>query len=166
MNLRRLRREAQRDDRSWTRLQLLGAIGRAGNEATPTTLAQSESLRSSNLAAALWDLEADGLIVRTPDAEDGRKVRVRLTQTGRGLLQENVARRERWLKEALEKSLTDEERALLFKAGELLDRLAAYSGSRSSQRDRLRAPAHFMSLQSSGRPEANRRTGFKPRAGS
>jgi DNA-binding MarR family transcriptional regulator len=36
-------------------------------------------------------------------AEDGRKVRVRLTQTGRGLLQENVARRERWLKEALEK---------------------------------------------------------------
>jgi predicted phage gp36 major capsid-like protein len=96
-------------------------------------------------------------------AEDGRKVRVRLTQTGRGLLQENVARRERWLKEALEKSLTDEERALLFKAGELLDRLAAYSGSGSSQRERLRAPAHFMSLQSSGRTEANRRTGFKPR---
>ena len=47
-------------------------------------------------------------------------------KTGREVLHENIARRERWLAEAIEQSLTKEERALLFKAGELLDRVAAY----------------------------------------
>lgn len=118
MNLtRRLRREAQSDAGSWARLQLLGAIDRAGGAATPTVLGESESMRSSNLAAALRDLEADGLIARTPDAHDRRKVRLRLTKTGHEVLHENVTRRERWLAEAIERSLTEEDRALLFKAG-------------------------------------------------
>jgi hypothetical protein len=42
-------------------------------------------------------------------------------------------RRERWLAEAVEESLTQEERRLLFKAGEFLDRIAAY-GSTASDR--------------------------------
>jgi DNA-binding MarR family transcriptional regulator len=135
MNLsRRLRREAESDDRSWARLQLLGAIERAGDVATPTLLAESESMRSSNLAAALRDLETDGLIVRTPDTEDRRKVRVRLTAIGREVLHENIIRRERWLAEAIEHSLTKEQRAQLLKAGELFDRVAAYSGSGSSRK--------------------------------
>src|ERR1700676_2877770 len=79
---RRLRREAQSDDRSWARLSMLGAIERAGDAATPSWLAESESMRSSNLAAVLRELEADNLIVRTPDSEDRRKVRVRLTKAG------------------------------------------------------------------------------------
>jgi DNA-binding MarR family transcriptional regulator len=129
MNLsRRLRREAQADDRSWSRLQLLGAIERCGDEATPTMLGDLESMRSSNLAAALRDLQAKGLITRTPDSKDRRKVRVRLTQKGHEALHQNIARRERWLAEAIERSLTSEERTVLFKAGELLDRIAAYRG--------------------------------------
>src|SRR5262245_8389080 len=100
MNLaRRLRREARSDERSWARLQLLGAIERARGTATPTMLAASESMRSSNLATALRELEAQGLIVRTPDTTDRRKVRVRLTAAGRGTLQANIDRRERWLAE-------------------------------------------------------------------
>jgi hypothetical protein len=54
--------------------------------------------------------------------------RVRLTSTGLEVLQENIAGRERWLTEAIEQSPTKEERALLFKPGELLDRVAAYPG--------------------------------------
>ena len=135
MNLsRRLRREAESDERSWSRLQLLGAIERAGDEATPTMLGVSESMRSSNLAAALRELETDGLILRKPDAEDRRKVRVRLTSTGHKVLHENIARREQWLAEAIEQSLTKEERALLFKAGKLLDRVAAYQESAEFRR--------------------------------
>jgi DNA-binding MarR family transcriptional regulator len=126
MNLfRRLRQEARSDDRSWTRLSLLGAIERAGEAATPSLLKDVESMRSSNLAAALRELEESGLICRTPDNEDRRKVRVRLTKAGRNTLHENVGRREGWLAEAIEQTLTGEERALLFKAGELLDRIAA-----------------------------------------
>jgi DNA-binding MarR family transcriptional regulator len=132
MNLsRRLRREARSDDRSWARLLLLGAIERAGDAATPSSLARSESMRSSNLAAALRELEADGLIRRTPDAEDRRRVRVRLTEAGRRLLHANIARRERWLTEAIERSLTARERARLIAAGALLDRIAAYPKSGS-----------------------------------
>ncbi len=130
MNLaRRLRREAQSDDRSWARLQLLGAIERAGGAATPTLLGESESLRSSNLAAALRELEASGLIARNPDADDRRKVRVSLTPKGHAVLHDNIIRRERWLAEAIDRSLSPEERALLFKAGELIDRVAAYGES-------------------------------------
>jgi DNA-binding MarR family transcriptional regulator len=130
MNLsRRLRREAHADDRSWVRLQLLGAIERVGSAATPTMLGESESMRSSNLAAALRELEADKLIVRTPDARDRRKVRVRLTRMGQEALHENTARRERWLAEAIDRCLTKEEWALLFKAGELLDRVASFEGA-------------------------------------
>jgi DNA-binding MarR family transcriptional regulator len=158
MNLgRRLRREAQSDDRSWTRLQLLGAISRAGDQATPTLLAESESMRSSNLAAALRELETDGLIARTPDAHDGRKVRVQLTPLGCDVLRENIERRERWLAEAVEEALTQEERALLFKAGELLDRIAAYSGSAASQASPRRAhrvgPEIMATRRRSGLPD-------------
>jgi DNA-binding MarR family transcriptional regulator len=127
MNLsRRLRREARADDRSWIRLQLLGAIERAGDKATPGMLGEQENMRSSNLAAALRDLEADGLIMRTPDSEDRRRVRIRLTRRGHKELHANIARREHWLAEAIEQALTKEERMLLFRAGELLDRIAAY----------------------------------------
>jgi DNA-binding MarR family transcriptional regulator len=124
---RRLRREAQSDDQSWARLLLLGAIDRHGGAATPSRLAEAESMRSSNLAAALRDLEADGLILRTPDAEDRRKVRVQLSEAGRELLHANRARRERWLAEAVDACLTEEERARLIDAGALLERIAAYS---------------------------------------
>jgi DNA-binding MarR family transcriptional regulator len=125
---RRLRREAHADDRSWVRLQLLGAIERAGNAATPTMLGESESMRSSNLAAALRELEAEGLIARRPDSEDRRKVRVRLTRMGQEVLHENITRREQWLAAAIDQCLTREERAVLFQAGELLGRVASFKG--------------------------------------
>jgi DNA-binding MarR family transcriptional regulator len=134
MNLsRRLRREAHADDRSWVQLQLLGAIERAGDAATPTTLGESENMRSSNLAAALRELDAEGLIIRIPDAEDRRKVRVRLSRAGREVLHANITRREQWLADAIERCLTREDRALLFEAGELLDRIASSGGTDSGK---------------------------------
>jgi DNA-binding MarR family transcriptional regulator len=127
---RRLRREAQSDDRSWARLSLLGAIARAEGQATPSMLAESESMRSSNLAALLRDLEAEGLITRVPDRKDGRMVRVRLTRAGRDLWRDNIERREHWLAEAVAQVLTERERERLFAAGALLERLAAFPGPR------------------------------------
>ena len=153
MNLaRRLRREAQSDDRSWTRLQLLGAISRAGDRATPTMLAESESMRSSNLAAALRGLERDKLIARRPHAEDGRKVHIGLTPLGRRILQENIKQRERWLAEAMDKLLTQDERALLFKAGALFDRIAGYPASPHQREMRART---FLASTEHISPERN-----------
>src|SRR5476651_1780527 len=96
---RRFRREDRGDEESWARLLLLGAIDRGGDNATPSSLAAGEGLRSSNLAAALRELEQRGLITRKPDAKDQRKVRVGLTAQGRTLLVESRARREQWLAE-------------------------------------------------------------------
>ncbi len=135
MNLyRRLRREAQSGERSWARLVLLGAIDRFGDTGTPSAVARAEGMRSSNLAAMLRELDADGLIVRTRDVKDGRKVRLKLTARGQNLLYANRARRDRWLSEALQHCLTEEDRKSLFQIGKLLDRIAAWSGNASTDK--------------------------------
>jgi DNA-binding MarR family transcriptional regulator len=123
--VRRMRREARSDEKSWAQLLLLGAIDRHGGMATPSMLAESEGMRSSNLAAALRTLETDGLIIRIPDTEDRRKIRVMLTQKGLELLHESRIRRETWLSTAMENSLTPEEQSLLIAAGHLMARIAS-----------------------------------------
>jgi DNA-binding MarR family transcriptional regulator len=127
-----LRREATTDDRSWARLLVLGAIDRHGESATPTVLASDERMRSSNLAAALRSLEARKLIVRRPDTEDRRKVRLRLSAAGQRFLDDSRARGELWLTDALDACLTASERTDLMKAGALLDRIVGYSKSGKS----------------------------------
>ena len=126
---RRLRREATADERSWARLLVLGAIDRHGGSATPSVLAADEGMRSSNLAAALRSLEARKLILRTPDSEDRRKVRLRLSAAGQRLLDNSRARGVRWLSGAMDAHLTAGQRIQLIKAGALLERIAAYRGT-------------------------------------
>lgn len=132
---RRLRREAQNDPESWTRMLVISAIDRLGDGVTPSMLAASENMRSSNLAAVLRELEASGLIIRTQDALDRRKVRVQLTDAGRHVLQLSRQRRDDWLMAAMMACLTGEEREQLIDAGELLERLAAYSDSASVDKE-------------------------------
>ena len=121
---RRLRREADSNEETWSRLLLLGAIDRYGEAATPSKLAVAEGIRSSNLAKALKALEARDLITRRPSANDRRKVKVALTERGRAALEEVRGRRDRWLASAMEENLTAEERAALAAAGDLMSRLA------------------------------------------
>ncbi|MBB3102177.1 DNA-binding MarR family transcriptional regulator [Azomonas macrocytogenes] len=106
---------------------VISAIDRLGDGVTPSTLAASENMRSSNLAAVLRELEASGLIIRTPDALDRRKVRIRLTDAGRDVLQLSRQRRDDWLMAAITACLTDEECERLVDAGELLERLTAHA---------------------------------------
>lgn len=121
---RRLRREADSDEVSWSHLLLLGAIDRYGREATPTRLAEAEGLRSSNLAKSLKELEADGYLTRRPDESDLRRVRVALTPKGQASLAEVRNRRDRWLTAAISAHLTEAERATLVSACALLSKLA------------------------------------------
>ncbi|WP_460429053.1 MarR family winged helix-turn-helix transcriptional regulator [Azotobacter armeniacus] len=111
---------------------VISAIDRLGDGVTPSMLAASENMRSSNLAAVLRELEASGLIIRTQDALDRRKVRVRLADAGRHVLQLSRQRRDDWLTAAMMACLTGEERERLINAGEFLERLAAYSDQISS----------------------------------
>ncbi|AXE34990.1 MarR family transcriptional regulator [Chromobacterium phragmitis] len=121
---RRLRSQGSKDTLSFGLLTVLGAIDRAGGDITPTELARRESLRSSNLASALRELDASGLIRRAQDPDDGRRVRVGLSEAGAAALRRNRQLRDGWLQRSLQ-GLSAEERELLRRAGELLERLAA-----------------------------------------
>jgi DNA-binding MarR family transcriptional regulator len=121
---RRLRREAGSDEQTWSRLLLLGAIDRYGDEATPTRLAAAEGLRSSNLAKSLKELEERKLITRIEATDDRRKVRVALTPEGKAMLKEVRHRRDHWLSTAIASTLTPKERETLIAAGSLLSRVA------------------------------------------
>lgn len=61
------------------------------HEETPTALSDSLLLSTSAMTNRLDRLEHDGLIVRSPDAEDRRGVRVGLTAGGHALVQRALA---------------------------------------------------------------------------
>lgn len=121
---RRLRQEAQDDELPFAQLSLLASIERADGAATPSALARAEKLRSSNLASLLRELDAGGLILRAGDPEDGRKVRIRLSDAGRQVLDAHRLRKDDWLRAALA-GLPPQRLELLLAAGELLAELAA-----------------------------------------
>jgi DNA-binding MarR family transcriptional regulator len=129
---RRLRREANSDEGAWSRLLLLGAIDRQGGNVTPSQLAASEGMRSSNLAAALRDLERLRLLRRTPDQHDGRVVRLSLTASGKTSLNAVRLSRDRWLAKAIDLCLTPKELTVLLQAGDLIERLAKHQAGEGS----------------------------------
>jgi Transcriptional regulators len=121
---RRLRQSARADHESWTALMALGAIQRGGGNATPTQIATELELRSSNMAQLLRELDQRGLIRRTPDASDKRKIRLSLTEAGNIVVRESRAQRDSWLAGAIAACLSPVEQAQLFAAGDLLRRIA------------------------------------------
>ena len=81
-------------------------------------------MRPQSMAQTVNDLQAEGLVSRRPDPNDGRRAFIELTSRGRELLQTTRARRETWLTEALDSELDADERALLHQAISLLERIA------------------------------------------
>jgi len=122
--VRRLRRETMTDDDSWSRLSLLAAADRLGGRSSPSALARALDMHSSNTAAALRDAQARGYIFRSPDTVDRRRSWVILSDAGRKTLADARARRSDWLEQAIQREFTQDERDLLIRAGELLERLA------------------------------------------
>ena len=122
---RRLRQSAGTGSETWTSFMALGAIQRGEGEATPTQIACELELRPSNLAQVLTDLDARGLIVRSADPNDKRKVRLSLTDAGSELVRETRAKRDSWLAEAMTTCLSPEEYSHLIAAGALMRRLTS-----------------------------------------
>jgi DNA-binding MarR family transcriptional regulator len=102
---------------------VLGRLERDG-PATTSALAAAERVRPQSMAQTLSELEASGLIDRTPDPDDRRQVHIALTERGHARLAEERALREGWLANAIETELTPEEQKVLIRAVELLRRLA------------------------------------------
>lgn len=118
---RRLR--GQRADTSVTLTQLaaLSTLKRHG-ALTPGELAAHEKVQPPSMTRVLAALEERGLVERRPHPTDGRQALVELTTAGRDLLRSEVRMREAWLARKLGE-LSDEERATLRAASDLIDRL-------------------------------------------
>jgi DNA-binding MarR family transcriptional regulator len=124
---RRLRRETlPASGLSRSGLGVLGALTRMPPGAQPREVGAELVMTSSNVAAALRELDAAGLVRRERDPDDARAVRLFVTAPGEAAIAANRSEKDSWLGRAIEELLDDDEQRLLVAAGELIERLAAY----------------------------------------
>jgi len=102
---------------------VLGRLDREGPQSV-SQLAAAERVRPQSMAQTVGDLEAEGLVARTPDPTDGRRALVALTDEGRATLGTDRARRDGWIADAITDGLTREEEEILARAVVLLRRIA------------------------------------------
>jgi DNA-binding MarR family transcriptional regulator len=104
----------------------LGVLGRIIDEgpATAAALAASEHVTQQAIAQTVATLRERGLVDKQADPSDGRKSLVSATAAGRKLRETIVASREEWLTQAVDAAVKPEDRVLLRKAIELLERIA------------------------------------------
>lgn len=124
---RRLRREGlPAEGVSRSALLVLAAAAVAAGDVNPRLLATRLQMTSSNVAAALRELETAGLVIRFKDPHDGRKVRIQVTEQGRAVDARRRSERHSWLGRAIETQLDEHEQQLLRTAGELIERITGY----------------------------------------
>ena len=111
---------------SQSAIRVLSTTARVGGETQPAQLADETSMTSSNVAAALRELESEGLVVRRRDENDARRVNVSLTPAGSAMVTESRGIRQAWLARAIDALLDEREQRVLAEAGELIGRLAGY----------------------------------------
>lgn len=121
--VRRLRQEADVDGLTMAQLTALSRLDRLG-PVTLSELAAGERVRPQSMARTLNAPEAAAMIGREPHPTDRRRSVITLTGTGRSVIGVHRLRREAWLARAMATALTAEERDLLIRAGELMERLA------------------------------------------
>lgn len=120
--LNRLLRQQARTGLTLTKLAHLATVNREG-PLTLGDLAMIEQVAPPTVTKVVKDLEAMGLVVRIPDPDDGRVVRVDTTAEGRRRITESRTRKDQWLGERLA-TLSEDELARLAAALPVLERLA------------------------------------------
>jgi DNA-binding MarR family transcriptional regulator len=101
---------------------VLGRLDREGPRSIGD-LAASERVRPQSMAQAVADLESSGLVGRSPDPADRRRVLIEMTAEGRAALEEDRRNRVGWLVSAIEE-LEPEDQEVLARATGILSRLA------------------------------------------
>jgi DNA-binding MarR family transcriptional regulator len=122
---RRMRQESD-PSLSPTQTAALATIERRG-PLTPSELASIERVQRPTISRVAARLVEAGLVERLPDELDRRGARLRVTDEGRRRLHEVRGRKTAYLAERIER-LGPEERDLLMRASDLLERLLAEDG--------------------------------------
>jgi DNA-binding MarR family transcriptional regulator len=90
----------------------------------PTELAALTRVKTQSMSQILTKPTQQGVIKRTPDKDDKRKVAISLTAFGKKLVEKTRYDGDEWLKGTIENSLSGKERELLIKALPILNKLA------------------------------------------
>jgi DNA-binding MarR family transcriptional regulator len=122
---RRMRQESD-PSLSPTQTAALATIERRG-PLTPSELASIERVQRPTISRVAARLVEAGLIERLPDELDRRGARLRVTDEGRRRLHEVRSRKTAYLAQRIER-LGPEERDLLMRASDLLERLLEEDG--------------------------------------
>ncbi|RKT35744.1 DNA-binding MarR family transcriptional regulator [Microbacterium sp. AG1240] len=119
---RRLRAQRAVDTMSDGQFAVLAALKVFGPH-TLAELATRERVTAPSMNRTVNSLEESGLLSRTPSLDDRRKITLDLTDEGRAVVVETARRRDAWLEGALAE-ITDDDRATLVRAAQIMQRLA------------------------------------------
>ncbi|WP_329570926.1 MarR family winged helix-turn-helix transcriptional regulator [Kitasatospora sp. NBC_01266] len=120
---RRARQAHASGDLAHSEVSVLVRLDREGAN-SPGALAELERVRPQAMATTLAGLEELGLVSRRPDASDGRRAILTITEAGRQVLTERRSESVRLLAGALGTEFTPAERQQLGAALPLLERLS------------------------------------------
>lgn len=117
---RRLRSVRAVDAMSDAQLAVLATL-RMHGQRTITSLAERERVTAPSMTNMINGLEEQGYVIRTPDAEDRRRVQVDITESGTEIVAQTIWRRDELLADMLgELDFTEDELATLRAASALM----------------------------------------------
>lgn len=117
---RRLRSVRAVDAMSDAQLAVLATL-RMHGQRTITSLAERERVTAPSMTNMINGLEEQGYVIRTPDAEDRRRVQVDITESGTEIVAQTIRRRDEVLADMLgELDFTEDELATLRAASALM----------------------------------------------
>ncbi|MFB8146544.1 MarR family winged helix-turn-helix transcriptional regulator [Microbacterium sp. NPDC056003] len=120
---RRMRTQRAVDSMSDGQFAVLAALWVHGPH-TLGELAERERVSAPSMNRTVNCLQESDYVVRSADENDGRKVVISLTDTGRAVVDETARRRDAWVEAALDQ-LSPGERDTLAKAAEIMQRMVA-----------------------------------------
>jgi DNA-binding MarR family transcriptional regulator len=119
---RRLRAQRTGQSATLTQVSALSTLYKCG-PLTPGQLAAKEGVQPPSMTRVIAALEEFGYVDRRPHPTDGRQAIVEVSEAGAAFVHEAISAREAWLDERLAE-LSAEERELLSRAAEIIDRMA------------------------------------------
>ncbi|EHR52922.1 transcriptional regulator [Saccharomonospora marina XMU15] len=119
---RRLRAQRTGQDLSLTQISALSTVHKCG-AMTPGQLAAKEGVQPPSMTRVIAALEETGYVERSPHPTDGRQAIVAITEKGLDYVRAMISVREAWLDDRLGE-LSGEEREVLSRAAEIIDRMA------------------------------------------
>jgi DNA-binding MarR family transcriptional regulator len=120
--VRRVRAAAASHDLSLTEAAVMARLAKDG-PATTAELARAESMKPQSMGTTVAALEEMGMVERKPHPTDGRQTNIELTTKGSTVWRNVKDAKRTWLAQAVAQ-LDEQERETLFKAGEIIQRLA------------------------------------------